>query len=917
MNRRPLLAFVACWTAGDAILSLWQGTTALLAFAGGLLLLGAIAIFSKASPLVVAACAAALLLAGGERAWTDWRFESKLTGLLAEPDGQTVEVTGRVASAVSVDGDVAAFKLKASGIKAADLEDSAAWKESFWIRIRLEKEEEQGIAGGWRRGDLLRVTGEIQLPADAGNFGGFDYRAYLNRQHIHWLVSVKGTDSVERTKAKPPLSALPYRWADEARARIGAWMEGLYGEKDAGFMKGLVAGIQDDIDPEQYATYSNLGLTHVLAVSGLHFGVIVFILLRLFALLRLTRERSLELTIAVLPVYMLLTGASPSAVRACLMGMIALYMARRNRLKDGLHLLAASALAMMAWDPLVIENVSFQLSFIVTAGLLLFVPTVTERLPVRWPALRGALAVAITAQAVSFPVSVYYFHQFNLLSLPANLLLVPFISFVVMPLGMASAALALLWHPLGVFAADAASWCNRLTEWTLDGLSSVPGMQTFWPQPVLLWVAAAYALQFATVVLLQRGLLKRREKEAMRRWAQPASAAPDAPTGHPHGKRRQEGSSRALGAMPPPDAALRLDRAGIGAASGDGDATRPLYDAEPAQDRTSVSGSGVWRRLAVPAAAGLLWTAWLLWGFQPAMLHRSAEVMFLDVGQGDSILIRSGEGKYGLIDAGGTVRFGKADEAWRQRRDPYEVGKKTIVPLLKQRGVRSLDFLLLTHLDQDHIGGAEAVLSSVPVRRLLFNGSLKPDKTVDRLFRLAENFGIPIYAASVGMTWQWDPSASLEVLFPEPDASPDIPQVSEQNDRSVVTLLTLYGRTFLLPGDLEAAGEREVLEELRGQTGSPAMEPEGMNRKVDVLNAGHHGSKTSTTEEWLNGWRPAEAVISVGRNNLYGHPHPTVVERFEHHGIAVFRTDLNGEIQYRITPEGELFRRVRRENPEE
>jgi competence protein ComEC len=180
-------------------------------------------------------------------------------------------------------------------------------------------------------------------------------------------------------------------------------------------------------------------------------------LLQLTGWLRMTRERSLELTIAMMPVYMMVTGASPSAVRACLMAMIALWLARQHALKDGLHLLCAAAVAMLVWNPLLIEDVSFQLSFLVTAGLILLVPTFTELIPLRSNGLKGAIAVTLTAQLASFPVSVYYFHSMHLLSLPANFVLVPFISFVVMPLGMASLLLGALWNPLGVIPAKLAS----------------------------------------------------------------------------------------------------------------------------------------------------------------------------------------------------------------------------------------------------------------------------------------------------------------------------------------------------------------------------------------------------------------------------------------------------------------------------
>ncbi|GIO14844.1 hypothetical protein J19TS2_43990 [Cohnella xylanilytica] len=880
MARRPLVAIAACWAAGTSIWSLWSGREALLAFAGTLLLLAACALRSRADAATAAACACALLLAGGERLWADARNVSHLTSLVADPDGRRFWAVGRVASPVSVDGDIAAFKLRVSeaGVPDAEEEGSARegrkLKEQLWIRVKLTAEPQQTVASSWRRGDEVRIEGELQKPATAGNFGGFDYGKYLKSRRIHWVLSVKGAQGVEPLDSPIPWSARLLRWTDEARDGIGGLMDTLYDGTDAGYMKGLVAGIQDDLDPAQFDSFSRLGLTHVIAVSGMHFGVFAFILLKLFALLRLTRERALELTIAAMPVYMLLTGASPSAIRACIMGMIALYMARRDKLKDGLHLLSASLIAMLAWDPLLIENVSFQLSFVVTAGLLLFAPIATRLMPVRPPALRAALAVAVTAQAASFPLSVYYFHQFHLLSLPANLVLVPFISFVVMPLGMASAALGAVWHPLGSFAAEAASWCNRLVDWTVNRLGEAGGMQTYWPQPSVRWVLLAYALLLATAEGLKR---RHRAREERERWAE----------------------RRAAAAIPSFDARRRAARVAAYAGTGlAGEATAPLLPAEPEKDAPPERGRRI--RLLFPLVAVFAWSFWLVWGIRPAAFDRDAKVMFLDVGQGDSILIRTGEGRYGLVDAGGTVRFGPS-EPWRERRDPYEVGKKTIVPLLKQRGVRSLDVFVLTHLDQDHIGGAEAVLNAIPVRRLVFNGSVKPDGSADRLFRLAEERDIPIYSASEGMEWKWDASSSLTVLAPEagPSGGSSIPAVDEQNDRSVVLLLSLYGRTFLLPGDLEAPGERRVL-------ASPAY----ATAPVDVLKAGHHGSKTSSTEEWLRAWNPREAVISAGRSNLYGHPHPAVLERLETLGIAFFRTDIHGEIQYRIAPDGKLERRT-------
>ncbi|MBN2983265.1 ComEC/Rec2 family competence protein [Cohnella algarum] len=888
MAKRPLVAFAGCWAAGNASLSLWAGWPAFAAVAGMLMLLLAYACISRMPWRIALALALAVALSAGERAWFESRNVTVLDELLGEPDGRLAVAAGKLISPPDIDGDVVTFRMAVSRIAGRTVEP----KEKLLVRVRLSAESEIGTAGTWKRGDGVRVEGELELPGTATNFGGFDYRAYLKRERVHWVLSADGAGAVERSGERVSWPDAALRWIDERRAGIGKLMDELYGEADAGYMKGLVAGIREDLDPEQFDVFAKLGLTHVLAISGLHVGVVVFLLLRLGALFRLSRERSLDATIAAMPVYMLLTGASPSAVRACLMAMLALFLARKNRLKDGLHLLAASALAMLIVNPIMIENVSFQLSFIVTLGLIALVPLVSACLPVRNKSLRGALAVAITAQACSLPVSIFYFHQFHLLSLLSNLVLVPFISFIVMPLGMASVVLGAAWQPVGAYAAWAASWCNRLTFAATGRLQAIDGMQTYWPQPSLLWVAAGYVLLGASAALLKAGLTRRRENEASAR-------------------RRAERLRREADMRFDAERRASLVAAYAGSLQSEGNDTKPLFggEAEPSAEwpKPGLTGNaGIVRFGALIAL--VLWAGWLIWGLQPAWLNRDGSVAFLDVGQGDGILIRTGKGRHILVDAGGTVTFRKEDEAWRERRDPYEVGRKTVVPLLKARGVRELDALVLTHLDQDHIGGAAAVLGAFPVRSVLFNGTLKPAAEALRVFELALRSGANVYAVREGMTWEIDETAQIEVLYPaEETARPDnaIPVAEEQNDRSVVLLLNMYGRRFLLPGDLEKQGEAAVVNRLAERGAGPET------AAVDVLKAGHHGSKTSTTAIWLMRWSPGEVVISAGRNNFYGHPHPSVLERLKRMNIPYARTDLNGEIQYRVSPDGRLAKRMK------
>jgi competence protein ComEC len=302
------------------------------------------------------------------------------------------------------------------------------------------------------------------------------------------------------------------------------------------------------------------------------------------------------------------------------------------------------------------------------------------------------------------------------------------------------------------------------------------------------------------------------------------------------------------------------------------------------------------------AALGLVW---LTWGFQPAWLDHHATIAFINVGQGDSILIRTGGGKHILIDTGGTVSFQKPGEDWRTRSDPYEVGRKLLVPLLLKRGVRELDALVLTHLDADHIGGAQAIMDQIPVRKIWFNGTLKDSPLALTVFQTALEKDIDCYPVHVPMEWKVDSSTTLVALFPraeQADSESSIKIWNEQNKRSIVLLVSVFGRSFLLPGDLEADGEQEIVD-AEDSTGNK-------HRQVDVLKAGHHGSKTSTSQSWLDHWSPLETIISVGRNNVYGHPYPAVMERLEAMGTRVFRTDQDGEIQYRVSMDGTMSRRM-------
>jgi competence protein ComEC len=828
--------------------------------------------------------------------WNEGRNYSALPSVLGRPAAELNELcvtaAGTIVSPVERDGDRVDFTMKlsrivpdtgtgqsadtlAAGEQGAELTGSQAGGpeveqaegELIAVQIKLQAEPEIAVAGGWQRGDQVQLDGELGLPAAARNYGGFDYRAYLHTQGIHWLLKGSGAESVKAASPAEWHPAAILRWSDAARRALGAELDHLFQEPDAGYMKGLVIGIQNELDPETFRQFSQLGLTHILAISGMHVAVYVGVLLFVFRRCRLTRETALTLTVLLVPVYVLLSGAGPSVVRAGLMGMIALLAARFGLLKDGLNILAASALIMLVWNPYLLLSVSFQLSFLVTAGLMIYIPLFTPLLKgvPRW--LGSAVSVTTIAQLVSFPLTIYYFNQISLLSIAANLVLVPFITFLILPLGTLALLLGQIWEAGAGMVAHFTGLLNHLTFAAVEWMNGFAAGVLIWKTPSLLWICTYYLLLYGLLYAASRRSIAREIPQLMEDETKPLAEL--VPPEDGRGWKRRFGIRR-----------NREER---------NDSRQPVvWQAVPRWCRPAV----------LLCAAGLILL--LYSGYHTGNPSGGAgRISYLDVGQGDSILITTPEGGHILVDGGGTVSFGTR-EAWRTRRSPFEVGAKTLLPLLKQRGIHRLDAIILTHGDQDHAGGLQAVLEGMPVSALLFNGTLAGTEPYAKLMKTALAAGVRLYPVEQGMTLAPGKQTRLSFLWPQPQkslAQAVVPEVEDQNHESVVFRLEMNGRNFLFTGDMDKAAEAAILSGAE-QSGTSEGPP------IDVLKVAHHGSKTATSADWLAFWHPAAAVISAGVNNLYGHPNGEVLDRLTAADAVVFRTDQQGEIQMEIRKDG-------------
>jgi len=283
--------------------------------------------------------------------------------------------------------------------------------------------------------------------------------------------------------------------------------------------------------------------------------------------------------------------------------------------------------------------------------------------------------------------------------------------------------------------------------------------------------------------------------------------------------------------------------------------------------------SGYKRKLVYSVCASFLLLALF---YHKVQLSPFGEVVFIDVGQGDSILIKRpyGRGVY-LIDTGGLMTF--PQEEWQKKRNTFEPGEDIVVPYLKSIGIRKLDKLILTHDDTDHIGGGLALLEHIEVKEIVISETLKEEFAQQALIQKALKENVHISVMRAGDGWRKGDD-TFYILHPDT-------KMSDSNENSLVLLASINGLKWLFTGDIGEEGERALLERF------PRL-------KVDVLKAGHHGSKTSSSSSFLQQIDAKVAVVSAGYSNRYGHPHPQVLSAFEEQQMVIFRTDEQGAITY-------------------
>ena len=659
-----------------------------------------------------------------------------------------------------------------------------------------------------RHGDTMRLSGRLERPEPIGDF---DYAAYLESRQISAILWARQSELVRVGGGFRPITAL-----HRLRSALARGLQAAIPAPQSGLAQALLLGIRSELPQSVKEDFRTSGMSHLLAISGLHVGVVMALSLAVAHAVVGRRDATAVAVIAiVLWAYATLSGLDPPVVRAAIMGSLVLGQTLLGRGIRGVTALLLAGAVMLAVDPSQLGSLSFLLSFTAMAGVILSLPTITvvsalvtaplassDAAPARWAQygitlLVASVIISVMTTLATLPLIAMHFGAIPLMSVPATILAMPALpaalvaSALTASVGLVSTTLAvapgaLAWAPLSWLTAVANAMPPAL--WAADWLTAPVAVAWYVVLGVLVWLMSARPLRRIVAGLRRR------------RWR---------PTGM---------AATVVAAVPVGIIVVVLLVGQLAATSADG------------------------------------------------RLH----VYALDVGQGDAIMVVTPDGHQLLVDGG-------ADS---------ETTLAAIGPLIPASD-RSLDVVAATHLDADHVGGLLGVLHRYRADVVL-QGTVTPDSALYPQWQsVVADRKRPALTLHAGHRVALGDGVMLEVLSPA-SGQPPASVRRTSNNGSLVLRLSYGEIAFLFTGDIEADAERHLV----------ASNRDGL--RADVLKVAHHGSRTSSTLEFLRAVAPLSAVISSGHDNRFGHPHPDVIDRLASSigESNIFLTARDGTVEY-------------------
>jgi len=667
-------------------------------------------------------------------------------------------------------------------------------------------------------GDTVRATGKLKEFPSLRNTGGFDSKLYYKTINMEFKCTGMIVEIIQKNENE--ILPILNNFKNKLKLSYGTIAD----EKDAGLYDSIVLGDNEGMLETISDLYKDNGIAHLLAISGMQISMIGMLLYKLLRKVGIQFVPCAIVSLAIVICYGIITGNGVSTIRAIIMFVAVVGAGVCGRTYDMLSATSLAAVVILMESPTMFLNCGFLLSFGAILGMIIITPAINSIVytPNKDKKNNAVIKFLVFSASMSFsinlatlPVILYFYFQIPIYSVFINIILIPLMAFVMLS-ACFGGLLGMVNQVAGIFLIGMAHYILNFYEMACIWFLKLPYSIVIVGQPSIVQIIVYYLILIVIVAYIN--YIK-----------------------NPHDVNKTGEKNK-----------LEGDNKGK---DNNGKDNNKTENNNKTSDEKKMSRYVL---LLIPIMVFII-------------CYRSydgLEINMIDVGQGDSICVRTPQNTTYLFDGGSS--------------DVKNVGKYRIVPFLKASGVRTLDYIVVSHMDADHINGIIEMLADdncfyIDIKNVILPEIKEKEQVYIALEDAIKNKGINIMYVNAGDEFG-DKSVTMKCLHPAQSFA-----YTTRNGYSTTVSLNYKNFDMLFTGDLETDGE-------------DAMIDKKILKNYDVLKVAHHGSMYSSQQEFLDIIKPEIAIISCGIKNSYGHPHQELINRLKSHDSEIYITTQSGEI---------------------
>lgn len=618
-------------------------------------------------------------------------------------------------------------------------------------------------------GDLIEIKGEYSAPEVARNYKGFDYSQYLKTLNIYGTIKVEESKIINKNQLSPILISInniKEKMIDNANRNMP--------KRTANLLLGILIGERDNIQEDIIESFRTANLSHILAVSGAHTSYIILGITYLISKSKTPKRIGYIITIINLLIFIIITGASYSVVRACIMAIVVIGAKICYRKENFFTSICVSLIIILIQNPFAINDIGLKLSFMGTAGIVIFNKSITNffiKLKIKQK-IAEALSVTFSAQLMIMPITILNFNTISLTFFISNILASPLLGIIII-FGFISIFISSILNPISKILFLILHIFLELLILVSKVTEKIPGSSILVKTPNILFAIVYYILIlfFNYFFVIKQNPTRRFHKKIIKII-------------------------------------------------------------------TIKNIKNAFKVIAVVFLIMLLLTRIV------RIINPTLKIYFIDVGQGDSTLIVTPKNKKILIDGG-------------------EGKTNVLFQYLLDRRINKIDYIIISHFDSDHCNGLIEIIEKMRVENIVMSKQSKESEEYKKILEIIKQKNIKVSSVKAEDKIIIEKNLYIKILNPAEKF-----EFQDLNNNAIVAKLVYKNFSMLFTGDIEKA-EENLAKKYKNEL------------KSTILKVAHHGSKTSTSEEFLKYVEPQIALIGVGENNKFGHPNQITIEKLK------------------------------------